>query len=338
MQQSQQYKYAEEVLIVGSTAILMQGYQGYRDYAQDLDVICTKNGFNDLVRFITNKGEVVKAMEFSKEIHPVFGKVAIVKFKSGKILDAHIVDDLQETVVGNDAYLLKSASLKWDRFGIDYVTDNEEYSDWKDFNCLVADASAVLQMKMSHRYKKDSPAFLKTMQDIRYLRDKMGVCAYSNWVKAREKLTLGSHPKLNVCKSEFFTDSVPYKYDHDSLHEAVKILDRPAYTYYMQDGADVMCDQYKWDKLPRWHKLIGVLEEASVLALERAIIPCNTPAQTALDIALEKVCTSITSGWFREFAWENYDTVQAMFDPDALMGMYRKGLSNATIKPFNKQG
>ncbi len=175
------------------------------------------------------------------------------------------------------------------------------------------------------------------MRDIKYLR-KYAINVGSDFIVAREKLTLGSHPKLNVCKSEFFTDSVPYKYDHDSLHEAVKTLERPAYTYYMQDGADVMCDKGKWDNLPRLYKLLGVLEEASVLALERAVIPCGTDAQRAFEIALEKVCTSITSGWFREFAWENYSTVLAMFDPKALMGMYNEGLRNATIKPFNKQG
>jgi hypothetical protein len=27
-------------------------------------------------------------------------------------------------------------------------------------------------------------------------------------------------------------------------------------------------------------------------------------------MALMKVCTSITSGWFRAFAWEHYDLVQ----------------------------
>jgi hypothetical protein len=27
-----------------------------------------------------------------------------------------------------------------------------------------------------------------------------------------------------------------------------------------------------------------------------------------------KVCTSITSGWFREFAWENYDNVLDLYN------------------------
>lgn len=30
-------------------------------------------------------------------------------------------------------------------------------------------------------------------------------------------------------------------------------------------------------------------------------------------MALEKVCTSITSGWFREYAYENYYEVVAMY-------------------------
>ena len=31
-------------------------------------------------------------------------------------------------------------------------------------------------------------------------------------------------------------------------------------------------------------------------------------------MALEKVCTSITSGKFREFSWENYLKVRNMYD------------------------
>jgi hypothetical protein len=32
-----------------------------------------------------------------------------------------------------------------------------------------------------------------------------------------------------------------------------------------------------------------------------------------LNKALDKVCTSITSGWFREFAWQNYDEVVKIY-------------------------
>lgn len=152
----------------------------------------------------------------------------------------------------------------------------------------------------------------------------------------REKLTNPSGYKLNVNKKEFFTDNVPYKYDHDSLHLAVAWPHLPAYMHYMQDNAEVMCSKDKFFSLRERMRLEGVFEEACVLALERAIIPHGTDPTKAFEIALEKVCTSITKGWFREYAWENYDKVRAMFNPDRLMGLYADGLNRGTIKPYKQ--
>lgn len=182
----------------------------------------------------------------------------------------------------------------------------------------VVTPEVVLLMKLSHRYLKDSPHFLKTMQDIRMLR-KAGVQLPSDgiwqaYLAQREKDTYTYlHPNLNVKKGDFFDTQktgVEQKYDHDSLHEVVALFDgRPAYTYYLKEGADVACDQQLFDKLPEEVKLAGVVEEAMVLALERSLVPYGAkhkPNQVFL-FALAKVCTSITSGWFREYAWENYD-------------------------------
>jgi hypothetical protein len=122
-----------------------------------------------------------------------------------------------------------------------------------------------------------------------------------------------SHPKLNKAKDQFFADDgVNYVYDHDTLHTVVAVGDRPAYMEYQVEGADVLCSKEKFFSVDEHTRLYGVYEEACVLAIERAVIPYNTDPDKAFEIALEKVCTSITSGWFREFAWENYDQVLVM--------------------------
>jgi len=59
-----------------------------------------------------------------------------------------------------------------------------------------------------------------------------------------------------------------------------------------------------------------------------------TPPQ-AFDMALMKVCTSITSGWFREFAWENYDAVQSMYS-DRYVEKFQHGKLEGVVKPFDK--
>jgi hypothetical protein len=193
-----------------------------------------------------------------------------------------------------------------------------------------ATKEACLALKLSHRYKKDSPHFLKTMQDIRYYRA-LGITLTPElehlWMPQREAETyVYNHPKLDVSKGEFFSgDGVRYVYDHDSIHETVailqewkdgKIVQMPAYTLYMKDGAQVMTDKEKFFLQEEKIRLYGVYEEACVLALERSQIPFDFKPlpRYSFEKALMKVCTSITSGYFREYAWENYEKVLDLYN------------------------
>lgn len=200
-------------------------------------------------------------------------------------------------------------------------------------------------LKMSHRFKKNSPHFLKTMFDIHRLR-KAGANITPELepvLKLREKETYTySHPKLNVSKKEFFNgDDVPYVYDHDSIHEVVAFLGRPAYTYYMTDGEQVKASMDKFFEQPEHIKLLGVLEESMVLAAERSQIPNNfeLPPRVSFNIALEKVCTSITSGRFREFAYESYYIIQQMYDKlggDVWVEKVKSAIEKGELKPFER--
>ena len=116
-----------------------------------------------------------------------------------------------------------------------------------------------------------------------------------------------------------------YVYDHDSIHLTVAIKSKwdsfsnkpvPAYTLYMQDGAAVMTDKQKFFAVPAHVRLYGVYEEACVLALERSQIPYDfqPDARWSFEMALMKVCTSITSGWFRGWAYDHYDDVMALYE------------------------
>ena len=169
-------------------------------------------------------------------------------------------------------------------------------------------------LKMSHRYLKNSPHFRKTMKDIKLMRTKVGPginLEYYDWFLKREKETYSyNHPALNVSKDTFFKDESFYQYDHDDIQEAVKIGYEPAYKAILSDSAEVKCDRSKFDNLEYYHKLYCALEECYVLALERYLIPNNGgDPRKAFDIAAMKVCTSITSGWFREWCWEHYQNI-----------------------------
>lgn len=223
----------------------------------------------------------------------------------------------------------------------------QELLDYFDINDRVtmAPPHVLLALKLSHRYRRNSPHFLKTMRDIQFLRAQ-GVelgTELEEWLPKREAATYTyAHPKLDVSKDAFFDgDGVDYIYDHDSIHltqaldsEVVwgqpcpdgikgclvahgKRVFKPAYTNYMKDGAAVMTSKEKFFAVNQLIRLRGVYEETCVLALERSQIPFegeNAPSpRKSFEYALMKVCTSITSGWFREYAWEHYNEVLDLY-------------------------
>lgn len=156
-------------------------------------------------------------------------------------------------------------------------------------------------------------------------------------IAERTAITYKKTPRLqNMKKENFFTSNVKYVYDHDTIHAAVKMLDRPAYTYYMQDGAEVNCDKTKFEEQPEIVRLYGVLEESYVLALERSVIPFKSDPDKAFKMALQKVCTSITGGWFREYAWQNYDKVLELYHK-SYVDKFNAALSKGEILAFKSE-
>ena len=197
-----------------------------------------------------------------------------------------------------------------------------------------ADLNMLYALKMSHRYKRNSKHFDKTRDDIMYLR-KLGAEideGLTEWFKAREKETYDySHPSLNQSKEDFFADDgIEYVWDHDDLHSIVAFIvhrGRPAYTYYMKDGEEVKSDKQKFFKTNEIIRRLGVYEEALVLAFERSLWPNNNQRvsewRDVFIFSLQKVCTSITSGWFREYAWENYDKIVGMYDDRPFNALFK---------------
>jgi hypothetical protein len=194
-------------------------------------------------------------------------------------------------------------------------------------------------LKMSHRYLKNSPHFHKTMGDIKIMRAQGAKLQpdHMEFYKRRQTATYTyGHPKLNVNKTQFFNgDGVEYKYDHDSIHRSVMRGYQPAYEVYKEDQAEVFCSKELFEAAPMHVRLNGVLEEAMVLALERSQIPfpgMKTPLESFL-MALEKVCTSITSGWFREFAWENFNEVLDLYDPN-YVNQFWEDVKSGVVTPY----
>lgn len=276
------------ICVIGSQAIVKQGVPFKTP--RDLDFVCT---YDELIAF-------AKTVDFGhKESYPSNGGKKWVIKGTKLIVEAELAwpDSIAAELV--QLILADKKTLYADGFAY-------------------ASIDVCYMLKMSHRYLRNSPHFLKTMRHIHMLR-KMGAKIrkeHREFYKKRVEATYWyKHPSLMKNKSDFFNgDGVNYVYDHDSMHESVALDGKPAYTHFQSDNAEVQCDMNKFFALPEQVRLNAVCEESMVLALERAIVPFNVPPLVAYKKALEKVCTSITSGKFREYAWENYDKALAMFD------------------------
>jgi hypothetical protein len=126
------------------------------------------------------------------------------------------------------------------------------------------------------------------------------------------------YPKLNVKVEDFFDDYVTKKYNHDYLHELFAFYDKPLYTKLQKDNTLAWCDKDLWYNLSDEDKVKCVAEEVMVICTERFLVPQDWKYSSKMGHmkALDKVCTTLCSGWFRDFAIDNYPKVLALFDPE----------------------
>lgn len=309
------------MIVIGSEAFNHRVASRNKKKTNDLDLVGT---YEECMRFINDQRKRRELRAF----YPINdGKTILAKHTDGGITELEVAWP-GSRAAGFLAFAERSKS----EFDVGY-----DRWLWPSMNVLYT-------LKMSHRYLKDSPHFLKTMRDIQQMR-KLGAFITEDmhpyYLKRMAETYSYSHPKLNVSKGSFFdaeATGVVYTYDHDSIHEAVKVLGTPAYTFFKPENSEVLCDKGMFFNSASDIQLYAVLEEAYVLALERSLIPYpngKTPKE-AFDVALMKVCTSITSGWFREFAWEHYDDVQALYS-DSYVEQFEAGLKAGTVKQIKEE-
>jgi hypothetical protein len=201
----------------------------------------------------------------------------------------------------------------------------------------VALLDVLYTIKMSHRYKRNSPHFWKTRRDIMMMREigaKIPECL-TEWFKKRESETYTYlHPKLSQNKEEFFTDAVGYLHWHDDLHEAVKHMDTPAYAYYAKDDQPVLSDMKKFMQVDEKIRLYGALEEILVLAAERSCIPFGVNPDKAFRMSYSKLASSISSGVFRSYVYENWEAIEALYltEGHTYMDRINKEIANGNVR------
>lgn len=190
--------------------------------------------------------------------------------------------------------------------------------DGEPYRIHIASLGTLALIKRSHlwrdyKWDKHITQYHKFIQTLPY--------AYSTEdLEERIKLTKEAYPqaqpKLNKTNEDFFDDAVEKIYDHDAIHELAAYYEEPLYVRLKDDQSSAWCKKELWDNLSHYDQLKCVAEETYVIATERFLVRNNWkyPYKQAYFDALKKVCTTLTSGYFRDKAIDYYPQIVSLFD------------------------
>lgn len=240
-------------------------------------------------------------------------------------------------LIGSRAINLNSDSSDWDivldgenilpRKGVDIAPEGlnclevcRQYSLPYEVETPVGMATpisevGVMLMKRSHLHRPIK--FAKHIREYHTLKERNKGAIdeiYLALLQERTKLTKQKYgdktPSLRKNKSEFFDDYVAKVYEHDDIHYATCYGDKPIYERLKLNKETVFCERDLWNQLSFTDQVNCVREEAFVIAIERYLMwKKGYPPKYAFFSAVERISTTLTSGWFRDFAIENWSTI-----------------------------
>ena len=105
--------------------------------------------------------------------------------------------------------------------------------------------------------------------------------------------------------------------------------DVPMYTKMQPNPEMAWCSKDMWETFSESEKQQCVAEEAVVISIERFLVPSDwkKPYRLSYMKSLEKVCTTLCSGWFRDYAIDNYPAIVDLFDAVNFYGVKEKILT-----------
>jgi len=194
-----------------------------------------------------------------------------------------------------------------------------------------ASKEVLLSLKKSHinfpiKFNKHIIDYNILLNELK--EDKLRNITKLNFQETKERFGELKTPSLKNKTTEFFGQSekfVKYFYVHDDLHKVMAHYNQPIYSDMQIDESNAWCEKSIWDGFEFDKKIKCVLEEAYVIALERKIIPMlngiSEPitSKSAFEWSLMRICTTLCSGWFREFATDNWSKIVDQYDKDYVL-------------------
>lgn len=174
-----------------------------------------------------------------------------------------------------------------------------------------------------HFFEKHITQYHQHLKKHRDARDDQFI---KDRAKATKDMIRYAQPSLLKSNEEFFDDAVDKKFDHDWLHELVAFGDHPIYLDMKRDTSLAWCEKDLWDQFPQEKKLQCVAEETTVIAIERFLVPKDWDYSFfgAYYKALTKVCTTLTSGWFRDYALDHHPEIVSLYDKGKFEALRKK--------------
>jgi hypothetical protein len=286
------------MLLIGSCAARAQ-FPSFRE-PHDIDFVCTEEQMHKYVKKNEEIGNIVDGLEPKSIDHWA------CKITSGISL------------------------LKWVEFGIAKDGNSSERILQRCGTTSFAPVDVLMMIKKSHLYWQLN--FDKHIKDYHFFKSKGVVLddELKDILKQRIKETevrVGKPmtPSLKQTKDAFFGQSakrVTYYFDHDNIHQVMAHKEKPMYTYMQKEEDEVFCTKAMWETFSIKDRVQCVQEEAYVIAIERKILPMlfggGSPwsAINAYKWSVMRVCTSLSSGWFREAAIELWQEIMDAYNPE----------------------
>lgn len=319
------------MIVIGSKALLFRleitDEVQKRYYRSDYDVVMSWDEF------------VAWSQEYSTNI------VSLVPTKENKY-KAVIMSDKGERKVYEIEIAFEGTSAQWLLDNFPFVTDGAVVKGFLNENMFAMNLEYLYLTKKSHLIYPVH--FEKNIEDYHLIKEMLGKDFEPN-ERMQEYLALRSQeakdrykqrtPKLNVTTEDFFSSklNVPHYFVHDDIHEVMAHHDEPVYKKMQPDPTMAWCAKDMFFVLPYEMQVQAVQEEAYVIALERYIVPQfgenHINHFEMYKNALKRICTTLCSGWFREFAIENYPEVIKRYNPN-FVGILRDAVQSGRIQPI----
>ncbi|CAB5383710.1 unnamed protein product [Rhizophagus irregularis] len=206
------------------------------------------------------------------------------------------------------------------------------------FLCIVAPLKILEALKSSHiNYPSN---FQKNITDLHILRVSLGY----NKMLITQPLCSPQRDepielllKTRIMETEIIQKAQVECIPHDDIHELVKYGEHPIYESLKIDKSKTLIEKSLFEKIDYQTKLNCVKEEAMTIALERYLIPMVSKNQeTSYNLALARICTTLSKGWFCQFAIDNYPKLSNL-DKDFHYNDYEINRSGIKItSPVNR--